>query len=68
MPGWSGPSACGGFWQHGGDGGSGGEDARGDCADLQRGEGLIGGGQAAMFVCRVAEKQVERDVAGDVGR
>ena len=53
--------------QHGGDGGGGGKDARGGGADLLRGECLIGGGEAAVFVGRVAEKQVERDLAGDVG-
>ena len=44
------------------------EDARGGCADLLGGERLIDGGEAAVFVGGVAEKQVERDVAGDVGR
>ena len=53
--------------QHGGDGGGGGEDAGGGFAHLRRGECLIDGGEAAVFVGGMAEEQVERDVAGDVG-
>ena len=35
---------------------------------MARGECLVGGGEAAVFVSGVAEEEVEGDLAGDVGR
>ena len=54
------------FRQDGGDGRGGGENALCDVADLLDAEGLIVGGEAAVLVGRMAEKQIQCDVAGDV--